>query len=595
MSTAGAAAPTSGSTNGASQATQVRDEHLERLTGREHDALVVGGGINGAISALALAGHGLRVALIESDDFGSGVSQESSNLIWGGFKYLQTYDVGLVAGLCRSRNLLARSYASQLREVRFLAALGPTSPYSPAYAALGAHAYWALGRFATGRPRLLSSRSVAAAEPAIDSGDVQGAVEYSDYLLADNDARFVLQLLLDAVDRGAVAVSRMRLDAAERAGGGWRAEVTDRLTGSRHTVAAGLLVNAAGPRAGELAALTGASLRQALCFSKGAHIVVPQVTESGRVLAFFDDDQRLFYVIPMGHRSLIGTTDTRVEEAEASVTHDDRDFLLEQANARLRLPRRLRDGDVIAYRCGVRALVVDDGADTDRDWTELSRRHAVEADEQRGTISILGGKLSDCLNVGTEVVAAARACGLEPAAGDRRWFGEPPESVRAGFWRRAAGVGIGEAGAARLWRRHGRRALEVADLVEESAELGEPLSEVVECSAAEVMVMARHEHILSMDDFLRRRTMLAMLETADTLSQDPGVERAADLLFGPGPERPVSEANKSGSAGPERPVSEANKSGSAGPERPVSEASKSGSAGPERPVGAANQTGSGAA
>ena len=528
MSATTATAPS----NGSFHAVAVRDENLERLTTQDHDALVVGGGINGAISALALATHGLRVALIESEDFGSGVSQESSNLIWGGFKYLQTYDVGLVAGLCRSRNLLARSYASRIQEVRFLASLGPTSPYSPTYAALGAHAYWALGRFATGRPRRLSSRSLAMAEPAIDSDDVQGAVEYSDYLLADNDARFVLQLLLDAVDNGAIAVSRMRLDGAERARGGWRADVTDRLAGSHHTVSAGVLVNAAGPRASELARLTGTELRQALCFSKGAHIVVPQVTESGRVLAFFDDEQRLFYVIPMGHRSLIGTTDSRVEDAEAPITHDDRDFLLEQANARLRLPRPLRDDDVIAYRCGVRALVVDEGADTERDWTELSRRHAVEADKQRSTISILGGKLSDCLNVGEEVVAAARACGLEPTAPDRAWFGEPPDGVRDRFHRSARRVGIAEPAATRLWRRHGRRALEVADAVGESRDLGAPLSDRVECSAAEVMVMARHEHILAMDDFLRRRTMLAMLETAETLRSDPGVQRAASLLFG---------------------------------------------------------------
>ena len=528
MNSAGAAAPT----NGAFHATAARDRSLERLTARDHDALIVGGGINGAISALALTTHGLRVALIDSEDFGSGVSQESSNLIWGGFKYLQSYDVALVAGLCRSRNLLARSYASRIREVRFLAALGPTSPYSPAYAALGAHAYWALGRFATDRPRFLSSSSLAAAEPAINPGDVQGAVEYSDFLLADNDARFVLQLLLDAVDNGAVAVSRARLDGAERARRGWRASVTDRLTGDRHSVSAAVLVNAAGPRATDLAKVTGTTLSQALCYSKGAHIVVPQVTESGRVLAFFDDDQRLFYIIPMGHRSLIGTTDTRVEDAEASITHDDRDFLLEQANARLRLPRALRSDDVIAYRCGVRALVIDEGADTSRDWTELSRRHAVEADQQRRTVSILGGKLSDCLNVGEEVVEAARQCGLKPVVPDRAWYGEPPEGVRARFQRGAARAGIDELAAARLWRRHGRRALEVTDLVEESPALGEPLSDLVECSAAEVMVMARHEHILSMEDFLRRRTMLAMLETAETLESDPGVERAASLLFG---------------------------------------------------------------
>ena len=513
-------------------ANQTRDRSLEQLTTGGHDALIVGGGINGAVSALALAAHGLDVALIDSEDFGSGVSQESSNLIWGGFKYLQTYELGLVAGLCRSRNLLARSYASRVQEVRFLAALGPTSPYSPTYATLGAHAYWALGRFATGRPRRLSARALATAEPAIDSEGVRGAVEYSDYLLVDNDARFVLQLLLDAVEKGAVAVSRLRLNDAERAGQGWRAEVTDQLTGSSHTVSASVLINAAGPRAGDLAELTGSTLRSTLCFSKGTHIVVPRVTESGRILAFFDDDQRLFYVIPMGHRSLIGTTDTRVEDSDVSITHHDRDFLLEQANARLQLSSPLLADDVIAYRCGVRPLVIGADTDTDRDWTELSRRHAVEADKRRGTVSILGGKLSDCLNVGEEVVTAARSCGLKPTPPERAWFGEPSEGVQARFRRSAARAGFDELTAARLWRRHGRRALEVTDLVEESDELGLPLSDVVDYSPAEVMVMARHEHILTMEDFLRRRTMLAMLETSETLGSDRGVERAESLLFG---------------------------------------------------------------
>ena len=67
-----------GSVNGSTRSAAVRDRHLERLTAEDHDALIVGGGINGAISALALAAHGLRVALIDSEDFGSGVSQELS-------------------------------------------------------------------------------------------------------------------------------------------------------------------------------------------------------------------------------------------------------------------------------------------------------------------------------------------------------------------------------------------------------------------------------------------------------------------------------------------------------------------------------------
>ena len=55
--------------------------------------LVVGAGINGAVSAAALAGRGASVALIDRGDFGGFTSQESSNLVWGGFKYLENYEL----------------------------------------------------------------------------------------------------------------------------------------------------------------------------------------------------------------------------------------------------------------------------------------------------------------------------------------------------------------------------------------------------------------------------------------------------------------------------------------------------------------------
>ena len=497
---------------------------LERLSGRQHDVLIVGGGVNGAVSALALTAHGLRVALVEKDDFAAGASQESSNLIWGGFKYLQSLDVRLVAGLCRSRNRLARAYPSRIREVRFLAALGDTAPYSAAFAAAGAYTYWALGRFATRPPRRLGCRSVDRQEPVVQTAGLRGGVEYSDHLLTEGDARFVVQLLLDAADGGAVTVSRVRLDGAERAGDGWRATVTDRLGGASFEVGARLFLNAAGPHAPAVARACGGALENELVLSKGVHLVVPQVSDSGRILAFFDDDRRLFYVIPMGRRSIIGATDTWVDGPEVSVSAADRDFLLAQANARLRLASPLRAADVIAERCGVRPLIAG------RDWLELSRRHAVETDPAAGTISILGGKLSDCLNVGEEVVAAARECGLAPSKPPGRWFGEPPDALRQHFLAAAAAAGIGPADSATMWRRHGRAAFEVAALVGRSPEWGAPLSDAVDYSEAEVRVMARREHVFALEDFLRRRTSLAMLESAERLAADAGVARAAEIL-----------------------------------------------------------------
>ena len=120
-------------------------------------------------------------------------------------------------------------------------------------------------------------------------------------------------------------------------------------------------------------------------FSKGIHLIVDRLTPNRRVLTFFADDGRLFFVIPMGPRTCIGTTDTRVESPIAHVTDEDRRFVLDNINKRLRLPAPLTEDDVIAERCGVRplAVAVAGGGRKTTDWMQLSRKHVVEVDAGR--------------------------------------------------------------------------------------------------------------------------------------------------------------------------------------------------------------------
>lgn len=153
----------------------LRTTSLERLNGGSFDVMIVGGGINGAVAAAVLAGRGASVAIIDRGDFGGFTSQESSNLVWGGFKYLENYEIPLVRGLCKSRNRLIKAYPDNVKSIGFLAALDETSPYSPRLAALGANAYWALGSFQTPRPLALTPTQIGEAEPVIDTIGLAGA------------------------------------------------------------------------------------------------------------------------------------------------------------------------------------------------------------------------------------------------------------------------------------------------------------------------------------------------------------------------------------------------------------------------------------
>ena len=531
---------------------ELRDQNLDRLDGGSFDVLVVGGGVNGAVSAAALSGRGVDVALVDRGDWAGFTSQESSNLVWGGFKYLENYELALVRRLCRSRNVLLRQYPSQIREIGFLATLDQSSPYPPWMAAAGSAAYWAIGSFATSRPRYYTPARIRRTEPIVNTSTARGGVEYRDAYLKENDARFVWGFVRSALDLGATAANYVTLSGAERARSGWRAFLRDERTGRELETSARVIVNAAGPFVDDLNRQWGLRSNHRIVYSKGIHLVVPRLTASNRVLAFFDDTRRLFYVIPMANRSMIGTTDTRTDDPYTRVEDVDRQFLLDQINARLRLERPLTAQDVIGERSGVRPLVVvNDGDDhTELDWTTLSRKHEIEVDGSSGVVTVFGGKLTDCLNVGEEVVEAVGSLGIVLGRDGRIWFGEPPEQERQKFFDRALRAGLAQPPttedeptmAALLWRRHGRHAPEVLDAIEDDPVLGEPVLGQGDLLRAELGVMAEREMVVTLTDFLRRRTKLSLIVRRSELADDPGMPLVATALFGSDGPRRLDEA-----------------------------------------------------
>ncbi len=531
----------------------LRQNQLDQLRDGSFDVLVVGGGINGAVSAASLAGRGASVAVVDRGDWGHFTSQESSNLVWGGFKYLENYELPLVFGLCRSRNRLMKTYPSNIREIGFLAALDETAPYSPKFAFLGAVGYWMIGMFGTKRPRLLNRRKVEAEEPVIDTSTVRGAIQYQDAYLIDNDARFVFSFVRSAIEAGATAANYVELVSAERRDGRWTARLRDTETGDELITTAKVIINAAGPFVDDVNAGFDLRTTHRIVYSKGIHLVVPRLTTHTheRVLAFFDDTQRLFYVIPMGKRSVIGTTDTRVDEPFTEVDDDDRTFLLEQINARLRLATPLTVDDVIAERSGVRPLVVKRGAgeQRDEDWTSLSRKHEIERDDERAVITIFGGKLTDCLNVGEEVAAEIEALGVPLERDLHNWYGEPAAATRDEFYRQARRMKLDamrtkpdtEPLSDRLWRRYGRRAFSMLEAIRDDPRMAEDIMDAADYLRVELHLAASTEMITRLEDFMHRRSKIDLVVTDDEIRGSAGLREVAEILFGDDADRRLAE------------------------------------------------------
>ncbi|EPC01360.1 hypothetical protein L861_12365 [Litchfieldella anticariensis FP35 = DSM 16096] len=519
---------------------QLRQNNLRKLSGRTFDVMIVGGGINGAASAAALAGKGVSVALIDRGDFASCTSMHSSNLVWGGIKYMESYDFALVRKLCKSRNHLIKSYPSTVQEIRFLTTVSKGFRYSPRYLWAGTWLYWLMGGGFTRRPRFLSPSQIEAMEEIVDTDGCVGGFEYSDAYLHDNDARFVFNFIRSALDHGCVAANYVESGGAQFEEGEWVTQARNVMDGSTFEIRSKVLINAAGPYVDEHNALTGQSTSHQHVYSKGIHLIVPQLTKSKRVLAFFADDGRLFFVIPMGRRTCIGTTDTRMEGPEVHVTDDDIRFVLDNINKRLSLTRPLGKEDIIATRCGVRPLVVNARSSENRDFLQLSRKHAIDRDAASAHLSIFGGKLTDCLNVGDEIVDEVRRFGIAIPYPNYRWHGESPRQVRDEFFHQAHLMDLdsltsehaSEKLSARLWRRYGARALDMLEEIREDPRQAEVLIRGTEYLRCEIRQAERREMITKLEDFLRRRSKIAQVVRLEDIRHSPGLREACDILFG---------------------------------------------------------------
>jgi alpha-glycerophosphate oxidase/glycerol-3-phosphate dehydrogenase len=445
------------------------------------------------------------------------------------------------------------AYPDNIKQIGFYATLDQTSPYKPWFAGLGSLGYWIIGQFGTKRPRVLSRTKIEREEPAIDTASALGGIEYYDGILVDNDARFVFSFVRGAIEAGAAAANYVELVSAERVDGRWSARLRDVETGDEFTTTATTIVNAAGPFVDDINQQWGLTTDHRIVYSKGIHLVVPRLTTTDhhKVLAFFDDSQRLFYVIPMGRRSVIGTTDTRVDTPFTEVTDDDIDFLFDQINARMDLPTPLTRDDIIAERTGVRPLVVErtSGDQSDVDWTKLSRKHAIETDAARGVVTVFGGKLTDCINVGEEVAEEIERLGVPLEPDLHNWYGEPAPATREEFYRQARLMQLDgyrtkadtEPLSDRLWRRYGRRAFNMLEAIGQDPSMADDVMGSADYIRVELHAAASTEMVTRLDDFMRRRSKIELVVRDADIRSSAGLADVAQILFGADAERRLAE------------------------------------------------------
>ncbi len=498
------------------------------------DLLVVGGGITGAGVARDAAARGLRVALVERDDFAAGTSSRSSRLVHGGVRYLEHGHLGLVFEASRERRTLLAAAPHLVRPLPFTWPVyrGARVPRWKLAAGLALYDALALWRN-VGAHRPLGRSGVLAREPAVRRAGLVGGAAYWD--AATDDSRLTLATALDAEALGAVLLTHaevvglaFRSDGGERV----RAAVRDRLGGPAGDgagcleVRARAVVNCAGPWADRVRRLADPAAPGAVLGAKGVHVLVPaaRVGNRGALTLAAPQDGRVMFVLPAGGTAaaqftLVGTTETPAARGpdEVRATAADVAYLLDAVNHHFP-DARLGPADVVSAWAGVRPLAASArGGSGGASTGAASREHAVDV-EPRGLVTVSGGKLTTYRAMAADVVdrTAAALLGGRPAPADtarRPLPGGGAADVDAEARRAAAAAGDAAVGR-RLAHAHGAGWPRVWALAEADPSLGAPLVPGLPYAGAELVYAARHEHARTLADLLVRRTPVAF-ETGD--------------------------------------------------------------------------------
>lgn len=527
----------------------------------QFDILVVGGGATGAGVAVDAASRGLRVALVEREDFASGTSSKSTKLVHGGVRYLQK----AVFELDYEQYKLVRE---ALRERRVFLQTAPYLSHMlpimlPIYKYWQVPYYWSgcklydllAGKENMETSYLMSKGKALEQFPMLKSDGLVGAVVYYDG--QHNDSRMNLALILTAIKAGATAinycgVTSLRKDPTTGLVTG--ARVKDYIAGGEFDVKAKVIINATGPYTDSLLSLSTPTHKPIVRASSGVHIALPSYyapTGMG-LLDPATSDGRVVFFLPWEGGVIAGTTDDPYdmrahikpqEKKDAYLSGDDIlpreseiQWVIDEVRGYLSGDIKVRRGDVLSAWSGLRPLISSGAAG----GTEgLVRSHVVKVDES-GMVTIAGGKwttyramaeeaVNEAIEVCPGLKAKARACQTQELklVGSEGW----DRNMFIGLIQR---YGLHPEVARHLSSSYGSQAWTLLSSTTQTAALDphRPLFAPHPFTHSEITYALTHEYAQKPLDVLLRRTRLGFVDAHAALSALPEVVRVMGDTLG---------------------------------------------------------------
>jgi len=533
-----------------------RQEALSALKDKtEVSVLIIGGGINGIGAFRDLALNGVDVLLVERGDFCSGASSASSHMANGGIRYLENGEFRLVREAVRERNLMLQNAPHLVRPLpttipifkrlsgvlnaplKLFGKLDKPSERGSLVIKLGLMMYDAYtdakdAHRVVPKHKFLSRKQSLAKWKDLNPSIVNTATYYDGAIMQPE--RLAVELLLDAESENNNARA---LNYMSMVGGSENTIILrDELTDDTYDVHPKLVINAAGPWIDFTNRKLGLSTRF-IGGSKGSHIVVKhdglREVIGDNEFYFENKDGRIVLILPFYDKVLIGTSDIPVDHPDdVRCTDEEIDYFLDMVK-RVFPSLKLTRENIVYQFSGVRPLPYSSA----KTAGQISRDHSIEVVSGDWTnltypiYSLVGGKWTSFRAFAEQVTDKSLAhLGLSrqkdtrslPIGGGRGYPRDPGEMKRQ-IESLSAWTALSKDRLQVLFERYGTRAEAIASFM--SGATDQMLRTLPDYSRREIIFLVQHEKVHHLDDFILRRSMLAMLGrlTLETLHELAGV------------------------------------------------------------------------
>ncbi|NOH23330.1 glycerol-3-phosphate dehydrogenase/oxidase [Vibrio europaeus] len=387
-------------------------------TTNEFDVVVIGGGINGISVFRELALQGVKVLMVEKDDFCSKASAAPSRMIHGGLRYLENGEFDLVKEALFERNRLldnAPHLVAPLQTtipiyttwsgmfdglLKFLGLKDRPSQRGSVVIKLGLTLY----DWFTKRDQLMPAHKMHSAKSTrqrwpLMGNQVRSSATYFDAWISSPE-RLAIELIQEGIEAGGIALNYSKVTQFNDG----ELRLTQRQSGKSVQVSTQHIVNATGAWVDFTNGLLQAP-SQYMQGTKGSHIIVDnqQLVDQldGNMLFYENSEGRVCILFPYFGKVLIGSTDIPVSDPESvKCTEEEIDYIL--LSLKGVLPELEISRSQIVYQfCGVRPLPSVNTSTTG----QIPRSHSIKRDNIGKTkvYSLIGGKWTTFRAFGEEV------------------------------------------------------------------------------------------------------------------------------------------------------------------------------------------------